>query len=115
MSAERVTPFSSGSEYAEWVHNNCDRCVRSDEYVPEEPGDPPAGRSCDLEFALSRAYCTDGTLSAEEAARLGVPVDRRWPWWCRERWTPGDPAPIHPVPPEQLPLPALLAATRFRR
>lgn len=66
MSKEMETPFSNGSEAADWVYNNCDRCVKS--YKPKVEGEWPSfktmqqycsiGKECKLKLAIDIGFIT---------------------------------------------------------
>jgi hypothetical protein len=71
--SQRVRVFSNGDAYLNWLHNNCNRCVKRPD--------------CPLEEALSSACVLDGTISPTIARRLGVPADGSERWWCNERQT----------------------------
>lgn len=74
--SERVRPFSSGSQFGDWTERNCERCKKSSE----------DGSKCDLELALCMAYFGDGTISREEAGRIGCDKSKRlYTWDCTER------------------------------
>ena len=58
---DRVVPFSSGTEYAEWVAANCDRCKYGfDDWY-----------NCEIQIALDMAYLDDGTIPGYIAAAIG--------------------------------------------
>lgn len=84
--ADKVVPFSNGSQYGDWMGANCDRCKKND--------------TCDLQLALDTACFTDGMVSPENATRMGITAENngRYCWPCGE-WDPD---------PEQVP--ALKAA-----
>lgn len=70
MSEERKRAFSNGSEFDYWEHRNCDQCSKS----RKNKGQMIDGSSpCELDDALTAAYVSDGTVSAEEYKRLGLP------------------------------------------
>ena len=62
----RIRPFSSGSEWADWVAGNCERCTRSTVRQAE-----PETTGCLLEKALVSAYYTDGEVTAYVAETIG--------------------------------------------
>lgn len=66
---ERVRPFSCGSQYADWADKNCNCCVKGVDW------DAPVPDSrCDIERALSLANIRDGTVGADTARRMALPV-----------------------------------------
>ena len=64
MSAERIRPFSNGSEYGFFVERNCDRCCKS--YV-----EGVRKSRCSIEKALNEASFSDGTILRRIYARMG--------------------------------------------
>lgn len=79
--AERISPFSCGSQYAAWEKENCFQCWKS--YREE----PPRKSNCVIEEALGAAYWGDGTISAKHAERMGYKDEEipRYIWECPER------------------------------
>lgn len=80
-----VRPFYCGTQYMDWLENNCYRgCSKAapvDATLDEMP--------CEIERALSWACMDDGTVSAEMGRRMGLP---RWEgyysWPCPEHDPP---------------------------
>ena len=94
--AERVRPFSNGTEFMAWTEGNCDRCGKGMLY--DEQTEEMTFR-CPIEEALNGADADDGRLSAEMAARMGYPQAayhvsgvRYWVWPCPEfsEFAPGE-------------------------
>ncbi len=90
---DRVRPFSCGSQYADWVAANCEECAKASEWYRD--GKPAF--TCDLEAALSHASIGDGTVDADTARRIALPVrevGRPGPycWRCGE-WQDRDEPP----------------------
>lgn len=79
---EKATPFSCGSQFADWKECNCERCKKYTEMITKPP-------KCDIDFALSVAYIDDGTIPAEIAQRMGYFDNRgKYVWMCPEvDWT----------------------------
>lgn len=59
--AERLQPFSSGSEFADWECHNCDNCVKASTYN-EKTGDYTKFR-CAVQKEIILAYVGDGLVS----------------------------------------------------
>lgn len=78
---ERVRPFSCGTQYADWQESNCERCAKGVDWDAPFPDS-----KCDLERALSRASVGDGTISADVARRIALPLAAPGPyvWPCGE-------------------------------
>jgi hypothetical protein len=71
-------PFSTGSQFADWLDRNCERCVK---YEPEG-----AAGACSIDAALLTAQITDGSVPDEIAERLGYEPDKNYyTWYCPER------------------------------
>ena len=72
------SPFSSGSEAADWVYNNCDKCVRS--YKPIKDGEWPSfktmqqycsiGKECKMKLAIDIGFIT-GEIPVDIAEQIG--------------------------------------------
>jgi hypothetical protein len=72
-----VRPFSCGSQAADWMARNCQRCALSS---PDIAGD------CEIEAAIGTACFGDGTVSAEIARRMGATEhEGHLTWDCPER------------------------------
>lgn len=81
---EKVRPFSTGSQFADWCDRNCSRCVK---YEPDGPA-----AACQIDHALMDAQIGDGSVPPEIAERLGYVEDIAWndegffyTWDCPER------------------------------
>ena len=72
-------PWHCGSQFADWLSLNCERCVK---YEPE--GAPAA---CDLDAAIFGAVMGDGQIPDEIAERLGYDDTHGMPYVfdCAER------------------------------
>jgi len=82
---DRVSPFSCGSEFADWHSNNCGECRDGYDYDAEEFG-------CRLERALSWACIDDGMIDRDIAMVIGWrPGDKWMPRKCAVR-VYGDPS-----------------------
>ncbi len=80
MGDDRIRPFSTGSQAAEWNEENCERCFRGYDH---EKGD----YCCPIQRAIDEAgIIGDGTLSPEMAARMGITAETedRYTWRCAE-------------------------------
>lgn len=64
MSDGRVSPFSNGTEFSQWVETNCDRCTRAYDEDAEI-------YLCPIQEALDMASLDDGTVDADVARRMG--------------------------------------------
>jgi hypothetical protein len=73
--AGRISPFSSGTQYLDWLDKNCCHCKK---YTGEN-GD------CEINDAISLAACGDGTVSAKIAKRMGYASPLAYCWECPER------------------------------
>jgi len=74
---DRVHLFANGSQFGDWMYNNCEQC-------PLWPNDAE-WPDCELNEAIMRASISDGTVSAEEAQALGYPDDVRvYVWRCKK-------------------------------
>lgn len=74
-----VSPFSCGTQYADWTEANCMTC--------DKGWRPDRDSECDIEQALSFACIDDGTVPAEIADRMGR-GEGRYNWPCREHQPP---------------------------
>lgn len=63
MTELTMTPFSKGSQYADWQDMNCCRCVK---YVASNQED----QCCPIEWVLSIASIGDGTIPLSIARRM---------------------------------------------
>lgn len=81
---ERVRPFSSGSQFADWSGCNCDRCDKGVHSLG-----PEAWPTCEIEIALYNAYGDDGSVPADIANRMGHTEHKgEYVWPCNEVvWT----------------------------
>lgn len=68
---ERVSPFSQGMQFLDWIDDNCERCSN-------------AAKGCKLFDGLIAASVGDGTISREIADGLGVPKNTWSDWQCKE-------------------------------
>lgn len=67
-----IRPFHCGTQHADWLCSNCERCARKG--------------ACEIETAVSEAAYGDGTVSRDIAKRMGCdPLG--YVWQCTE-WTP---------------------------
>jgi hypothetical protein len=73
-----MRPFHCGSQYADWIERNCNRCWKSMNETRKG--------SCSLDRALATACFGDGEISDEVAKRIGAPDDCTvYGWDCPER------------------------------
>ena len=73
-----VSPFSCGTQFADWIDRNCMRCIK---YNPEE-----ATGECEIDDALISAYLGDGEVTEEIAERMGYrSAANLYTWDCPER------------------------------
>jgi hypothetical protein len=68
---ERISPFSQGTQFLDWIDENCEQCVH-------------AAEGCKMFDGLIAARVGDGTVSREIADRLGVPENTWSDWQCKE-------------------------------
>jgi|SRR3990167_253358 len=89
--AERVRPFSNGTQYLDWAASNCGRCKKAAS-LEDSRADKV---TCDIERAIGAGGASDGTVSAEIGQRMGY-IDNNPPvteefsyvWQCGEvDWT----------------------------
>ena len=72
MSKEnKVTPFSSGTDYEVWEQSCCGRCSKAQQ-------DPNIPATCEIEIALSTAFWEDGTIPKSIAKRMGLTWEEHW-------------------------------------
>lgn len=94
---DRVYVFSCGSQYVDWLDNNCCGCRKQ--------ADPEASLDempCDIERALSWAAVDDGRIPLPVADRMGKTANKgRYSWPCPERDPPWADAP-RPAEPADL-------------
>jgi len=76
MAEERVRPFYCGTQKADWACRNCFKCAKG---YDDDKGD----WQCDLERRIDEAFMGDGTVSSDDANRMGV-CDK-YTWDCPER------------------------------
>lgn len=57
MNNEKITPFHSGCEFADWEDSNCGKCKK---FENESSSIEEAG--CPYSFSLLLAYLDDGTV-----------------------------------------------------
>jgi hypothetical protein len=75
MMADKVRPFSSGTQFADWTSRNCDRCSKGASPTLE----PDQWPTCEIEGALVAGYVGDGTITAEIAKRMALePLALTW-------------------------------------
>ena len=60
--AERVSLFSTGSQFADWTSKNCDHCKKA-------MAENASRYTCDIEKALWDAYMSDGKVDKAIAHR----------------------------------------------
>ena len=82
-----VCPFSSGSQYYDWLSCNCDRCKKGATREIWETG-TVEDIKCDIERSLSIGAIT-GRVPKEIARRMGFFENRgKYVWPCPEvEWT----------------------------
>jgi hypothetical protein len=119
--AEKITPFSTGTGHAEWQDSNCDCCKKCYQ-PPVKNGDITwpkdktmrqyvrDGRECEMKYSLDMAWI-DGTMPLEMALKVGYDPDGnypRWPQRCKE-WVdrgnggnPRGPRRPKPIPDNQM-------------
>ncbi len=68
-------PFSNASEFGDWVFSNCERCKKK--YTD--------GWRCNIQYALDKAYMSDGKVTNNIAQRMGL-LDNmdKYIWQCPE-------------------------------
>lgn len=62
--SDKITPFSNGTQFGDWVDENCWKCQKD---FDEERD----AYRCDIQKALDAAYVGDGTISRETAEKMG--------------------------------------------
>ena len=68
--------FANGSQFADWLMENCHRCARGYDYE--------AGvYRCELQKALDEAYTWGGEVTDEVAERIGY-REGLYNWRCAE-------------------------------
>jgi len=81
--SETFIPFSNGTQAMDWEEANCNRCTKGarDTGKPEAP-------ACPIQFAIAKAWLTDGRVSMDIAQRMGA-LDHKgyYNWKCNE-WEP---------------------------
>lgn len=84
MKKVKYYPFSCGSQYADWMLSNCDRCKKY-KYELEDENDFP----CEIDRALLSAFWDDGGVTREIARRMGYFKNKgKYNWMCTEvEWT----------------------------
>lgn len=92
---DKIYPFSNGSQYADWLQRNCDKCALYSEEKPE----------CDIDIAFLHAQVNGGSIPEEIAKRCGYTeahkdfhADPRnnappYTWDCPERTAEKPPPP----------------------
>jgi hypothetical protein len=75
LSTGRIRPFSSEAQYWDWQEANCCRCKK---YTGQYG-------ACEINYAISIAACSDGTVSAKIAKRMGYAISSAYCWDCPER------------------------------
>lgn len=70
MSKNRVSIFSNGSQYMDWMDRNCCECAKE---------------VCEYQRAISVAAIDDGTISNEIAKRMGYTDPLEYTWDCPEK------------------------------
>jgi hypothetical protein len=75
--SDKVYIFSCGTQYADWVGSNCERCTKYD------ANDLP---TCEIDEAIGMAYMDDGKVTEEIAIRAGYTEENhlRYVWPCSE-------------------------------
>lgn len=68
--ASRTRPFHCGTQFADWLCVNCERCAKKG--------------ACEIESAVLDAARDDGTVSSAIAERLGKPHPTTYLWSCGE-------------------------------
>jgi hypothetical protein len=82
---ERIRIFTRGTQWLDWQNVNCCLCKKSATKLDWEKDE--ISFECDLEQALADASLADGTVSAEQAKRLGYDHEK-YVWPCTEiEWT----------------------------
>jgi hypothetical protein len=79
-----VRPFDNESQFRDWEANNCDHCVKAwKDGLFDKNGH--AVYACDIDAALTVAYCGDGMITSDIAKRMGFNDMGHWYCWsCKE-------------------------------
>lgn len=76
----QVKPFYAGTQFSDWVHRNCHRCIK---YNLDGPSD------CEIDMALFSAYFEYGFIPLTIAKRMGYAKESgfedNYSWDCPER------------------------------
>jgi hypothetical protein len=69
-----IRPFSNGTQYADWLASNCDRCKK------QNSGD------CFIQTSLACAYVGDGEVPEDIAKKMGRTEETKntYVWPCSE-------------------------------
>ena len=80
--ANRVCPFSNGSQFSDWQSANCERCKK---FTPSVENPP----KCELDYEIGMAYLGDGRVTLDIARRMGyLDHPESYNWKCGEvEWT----------------------------
>jgi hypothetical protein len=74
----RISMFHCGTQVCDWSGHNCDRCAKGYHHNADQ-------WRCDLEQAIAEGFWTDGTVSNEQARRMGYPFGQHaYGWRCGE-------------------------------
>lgn len=83
-----VHPFANGSQFMDWLENNCCNCARYSFALNPATGktrDPlEEDALCQIELALHQACWGDGSVSPEIAQRMGYSDPLAYGWRCGE-------------------------------
>lgn len=78
---KKVYVFSCGTQYADWIFNNCETCKKGYDYENDE-------YRCDIQKELDFAYISDGMIDYEIAKRMGYFKAKKkglYIWRCPEK------------------------------
>ena len=57
-------PFSNGTEFMDWMGENCEQCVKCD------PEDSTGDSTCSMEYELAKSIMT-GKISLDSCEKIG--------------------------------------------
>ena len=80
IETETMRPFNNGTQFADWLARNCERCAKG-----ADPNNPPPILECDIDQALLEGYFGDGRIPLAIAERMGAVANKAaYSWVCGE-------------------------------
>ena len=78
--ANKIRPFSCGTQSADWESSNCDRCKKGAHRRPDA-----TWPDCEIQSAIYYACFDDGTVTVEIAQRMNHHIGGgNYVWCCGE-------------------------------